>query len=121
MGHHCIEMGYNKLFNELRPQLALGVTPADAAAAKDEPTLITVRGYKGLQVALLPKARFPNAFEFPNFKETAFVGRVVRPEKDPKRTHRLRLDRYDEVDFDEMRQATKAMGLWLLGNLSTSA
>jgi len=115
MGHHCIEMGYNKLFTELRATLQGGLTAAAVAAQTSETALVSLGGkHKGLTLALLPRDTFPNAFEYLKHKATAFVGRVVRPEKDPKRTHRLRLDRYDEIDFDDMRSAMIKDGLWAL-------
>ena len=115
MGHHCIEMGYGKLLRDSRPYLAGGQTADGAAQATDQTTLIELRrGHKELRLALLPMDRFPNAKHFPMYRTTAIVGRVVRPEKDPTRVHRLRLDRYDDVDFDEMREAMQSMGLWQL-------
>ena len=40
--------------------------------------------------------------------------RAARPDLDPKRSHRLRLDRYDEIDFDNLKAQMVKEGLWVL-------
>ena len=62
---------------------------------------------------MLPHDKFPPAGQYVGSKGTALVGRSARPDLDPKRSHRLRLDRYDEVDFDNLRGAMATEGLWL--------
>ena len=44
----------------------------------------------------------------------ALFGRSHRPDKNPVGSHRLRLDRYDEFDFDLLKEARVADGLWRL-------
>ena len=67
-----------------------------------------------MRIGMLPHDKFPPPGGFPDARTTAFVGRAARPDLDPKRSHRLRLDRYDERDFDNLVAAMKAQGLWLL-------
>ena len=72
----------------------------------------------GLRIGYLPSDKFPLAkppgTAPPAGYEAAFLKRLWRQPKDGSRTHRLRLDRYDETDFDDMRDNMKAEGLWLL-------
>ena len=63
---------------------------------------------------MLPFDKFPGAGAYPGAAASALVGRTARPDLDPKRSHRLRLDRYDEQDFDDLRAAMIKEGLWLL-------
>ena len=56
-----------------------------------------------LKIGMLPFDQFPPAGSYLGalHSPNARVGRVSRPDLDPKRSLRLRLDRYDEKDFDE--------------------
>ena len=63
---------------------------------------------------MLPTGLFPPPGEYSAHRAYALVGRSLRPDLDPKRSHRLRLDRYDEVDFENLREAMVKDGLWLL-------
>ena len=47
-------------------------------------------------------------------KQVALVGRSNRPYANNQPTHRLRLDRYDDVDFEQLREKMVADGLWVL-------
>lgn len=118
---HCIEGGYNKLFNDLRPRLEGGMTAEEAAAQhacgeqlRRPCAVVTLQRYVGLRIGLLPASLFPSASAYRRANSTALVGRVLRPNLDPLRSHRLRLDRYDDVDFDQLREAMVSAGLWLL-------
>lgn len=104
-------MAFNKMFRERRPRLHAGLTAAEVATQREQTASLT---FAGIEMGLLPADRFPRADLYVRSKETALVGRTARPEMDPTRTHRLRLDRYDERDFDELREAMSKDGLWLL-------
>ena len=68
-----------------------------------------------LKIGLLPADKFPSPGQYPASKAAKpFVARANRPDLDPKRSHRLRLDRYDEIDFDNLREQMVKEGLWLL-------
>ena len=67
-----------------------------------------------LKIGMLPADRFPAAGQYEGARRTALVGRSPRPDLDPRRSHRLRLDRYDEKDFDDLRAAMRRDGLWNL-------
>lgn len=131
-GHHCIDgNGYPKLLRSSAPRLEHPVSAQESAADPHSTAVAILRGARGLRLGLLPRHQFPPAFMFGKNAESsgdsptqpddassrrasALVGRIVRPDKDPRRSHRLRLDRYDERDFDEMRSAMIAAGLWVL-------
>ena len=118
-GHHCIFMGYEKLFRTAPLELE---APATAALNAEQPNATAVIRLKGklctggdcLRLGQLPANLFPAPGAYPTFQSEAMVGRTNRPDKDPKRSHRLRLDRYDETDFDNLKEAMTAEGLWLL-------
>lgn len=123
-GHHCIFMGYEKTFRGAGAQLEAPLTPRSNAAQPNATVAVTLRGRAWcpeggcLTIGQLSWAAFPVGrrertpslppltSEFPD----AVVGRSTRPNRD----HRLRLDRYDEHDFDSLRDAMRADGLWLL-------
>ena len=67
-----------------------------------------------LKVGMLPADRFPAAGQYGGAQSAALVGRSPKPDLDPKRSHRLRLDRYDDQDFDDLRGAMVRDKLWLL-------
>ena len=129
-GHHCIYMGYEKLFRSQRFAFERvgepGAQPPSAQLAADHPNATAVLTLKGaawcgddgtcLRLGLLPAHLFPPPSGYPAVRDVALVGRTVRPNKEPARSHRLRLDRYDEVDFDQLREAMLADGLWRLGS-----
>ena len=72
------------------------------------------RGDEGcLRIGMLPIDRFPAGGSYVSNKATAIVGRTPRPDLDPARSHRLRLDRYDEKDFSDVRAAMEKDGLWV--------
>jgi len=122
MGHHCIMGGYNKLFSGMGPKLEGGITAEANSEPVTQNTLVKVRMgagvLHGLRIGYLPSDKFPLAkppgTAPPAGYEAAFLKRLWRQPKDGSRTHRLRLDRYDETDFDDMRDNMKAEGLWLL-------
>ena len=134
-GHHCIYMGYEKLFRSQRLAFErVGEPdgpPPSAQLAADRPNATAIlaltgatwcgdktRGDDGacLRLGLLPANLFPPPDGYPAVRDVALAGRTIRPNKDPTRSHRLRLDRYDEVDFDTLREAMVADGLWRLGS-----
>ena len=100
-----------------RLSVAGGLTAEANALEPQKTAFVALRGAGGLRLAMLPSNLFPNAGSFTGDRATraeALVGRVVRPDQDPARSHRLRLDRYDEVDFEQMRAAMVSAGLWVL-------
>jgi len=109
-GHHCIFMGYQKTYKASSPSLDGGLTPQQVAAQTDE-ALAFVSLSHGPKIGMLPTALFPP----PNTRMPASL--IARSEKHPdgEARHRLRLDRYDEVDFDHLRAAMVKDGLWFLG------
>uniref|UniRef100_A0A7S0L4Y5 Nucleotide-diphospho-sugar transferase domain-containing protein n=1 Tax=Coccolithus braarudii TaxID=221442 RepID=A0A7S0L4Y5_9EUKA len=117
MGHHCIFMGYDKSFRAARPTLTGGRTPADVAASPSQLAIVTlgkssVCGATAslcLSVGLLPADVFPGADYKASAHPLALVGRVNRPEA----RHRLRLDRYDELDFDSLVREMRKQDMWL--------
>ena len=119
-GHHCIFMGYTKLVEHSRP-LLVDTDPEHAASSPNQTNLITLnerRWCRGgdadasrcLTLGMMPRDLFPPPGAFPPYRGSALVGRSERPSRD----HRLRLDRYDERDFTELKAAMVADGLWLL-------
>ena len=72
-----------------------------------------------VRVAQLPFDLFPPPGLYHAYAKTALVGRTPRPDKDPARSHRLRLDRYDEQDFSELKQAMMEDNLWVLGDATS--
>ena len=120
-GHHCIYMGYEKLLRAVPFALE---APATAALNAAQPNATAVIRFQGKQLCFggddclrlgqLPANLFPSPGAYSTFKAEAIVGRTNRPDHDPKRSHRLRLDRYDEIDFDNLKEAMTAEGLWLL-------
>ena len=121
-GHHCMFQGYGKALGSSAPQLEGGLS---AQALAEQPSSTAVAAFRSpewcqglqdgcLRLALLPMDLFPppvpGAFAAAAANSTALVGRSPRPD----RGHRLRLDRYDEVDFDTQREAMVADGLWFV-------
>lgn len=68
----------------------------------------------GLRLGLFPEAFY---YATPLYGPSGVVGRpkglIARSSK-PSQRDRLRLDRYDAQDFEEMVAAMKADGLWFL-------
>lgn len=130
-GHHCIFMGYVKMIKAARPRLvsiqaAAKVAPSAATNVQhaNGSTAVVEVQRKGLcprageggacvRVAQLPFDLFPPPGLYRAYAKTALVGRTPRPDKDPARSHRLRLDRYDEQDFSELKQAMMEDNLWV--------
>lgn len=143
-GHHCIFMGYVKMLKAARPRLVsilgagsggdgsrMASLAAPSAAANvqhaNRSTAIVEVQRKGLcpragepgacvRVAQLPFDLFPPPGLYHTYAKTALVGRTPRPDRDPARSHRLRLDRYDAQDFSELKQAMMEDSLWVLGD-----
>ena len=124
-GHHCMFQGYGKLFDSAGPRLEspTGLTPQTLASSAELTALVAftpsqltcgaAAASEGcLRIALLPTAQFPPPFAgaYRSANTTALVGRSQRPD----RGHRLNLDRYDERDFEILRDAMIEDGLWLL-------
>lgn len=117
-GHHCIEgAGYPKLFFQSSPQLEAPLTPEGNAANPNQTAVVILRKKKWcteagwcLHIGMLPMNLFPVQGKYPQSKSTALIGRSIRP----KVRHRLRLDRYDDEDFDSLRINMMNDGLWLL-------
>ena len=117
-GHHCIYGGYDKLYRSSNPRLEGDMSAAANAARPNVTSLVSLalpRGGPRLSIAQLPSALFPPAGEYAAHAASALVGRSARPH----RSHRLRLDRYDDEDFDGLRKAMKDDGLWRLGPADT--
>mmetsp|Transcript_48348 Transcript_48348/g.104740 ORF Transcript_48348/g.104740 Transcript_48348/m.104740 type:complete len:427 (+) Transcript_48348:161-1441(+) len=115
-GHHCIFVGYQKHFKQNAPALEQPLDPA-AYASHHNATLSLVlhgaracHGARCLTLGLLPAGLFPAGAADAKAKPQALVRRSARPDA----AHRLRLDRYDERDFDNLTAAMKRDGLWLL-------
>jgi hypothetical protein len=127
-GHHCVFMGYVKLLRSAQPQVELVSGSAETSAQSNlahpnSTSVISLRhrnfcagggSDSCLRIGQLPADRFPPAGHFPQHRAHAIIGRSARPDLDPKRSHRLRLDRYDEVDFENLRTQMVKDGLWLL-------
>ena len=106
-----MENGIRKGYAALAPQLG------DAQASTDDPnqnTVISFRKLPGLRLAMLRDDLFPAPGSWPTTKQVALVGRSNRPYANNQPTHRLRLDRYDDVDFEQLREKMVADGLWVL-------
>lgn len=69
-----------------------------------------------LKIGMLPANAFPapGVYRASADDAAALVGRSAKPDLDPKRSHRLRLDRYDEIDFDDLKGQMVKDGLWLI-------
>ena len=125
-GHHCIFMGYVKEVKQSLPQLEDPFTrnPSGNAADPNRTAIVSlnkrvwcqVSSGGCLRIGMLPSDQFPSAgmYHGKTHSPKARVGRMARPDLDPKRSHRLRLDRYDEKDFDDLRKAMVNAGLWML-------
>jgi hypothetical protein len=103
--------GFGKLFNELRPKLDGGRSASENAEQSSHAATVSLSRLPGLSIGFLPADKFPWAanYRFTDAKATAYVGRILRPNKDPSRSHRLRLDRYDMQDFDECVHASEKL------------
>lgn len=125
-GHHCIFMGYTKMLKGAQPTLVGsegGLTPALNVARANMTTSVVelrnkrfCRGGDGtcLRIGHLPFDRFPPPGLYRAYRSSALVGRTPKPDNDPARSHRLRLDRYDEIDFSNLKQAMVEDGLWVM-------
>jgi len=122
-GHHCMFQGYAKLFDSSSPFLE-NTTAVRLASEPEANAMVSLRNPSWcedkamapgscLRIGLLPITLFPPqaAGLFQANNATALVGRAARPD----RGNRLRLDRYDEIDFDAQRTKMEEEGLWLLG------
>ena len=132
-GHHCIFMGYTKMLKNAQPVLigadGSALTPELSVARANTTTSVLelrskrfCRGGDGgcLRIGQLPYDRFPPPGLYRAYRSTAFVGRTPRPDKDPARSHRLRLDRYDEIDFSNLKHAMMEDGLWMMDGAETA-
>ena len=120
-------MGYEKLWRSAPYEIARvdglpsGVVLAPEAVSA-HPNSTAVIAFKGrwcdangcLRLGMLPKNLFPPPGEYPRMRDVALLGRSSRPDKNPVGSHRLRLDRYDEFDFDNLQAQMVADGLWRL-------
>ena len=122
-GHHCMFMGYTKLLKDDQPQLEVPARDPTANAANPNSTAVVALRKRSwcephalgcLRIGMLPMDRFPGPGDFSAMRATALVGRSPRPDLDPKRSHRLRLDRYDDIDFEDLKTRMVADGLWML-------
>ena len=116
----CAGNGYPKLLRSSAPKLDPLSAPGgveEAASHPDRTHVAVLKGARGLRLGMLPRDLFPPAFLYePSSgaeRKAALVGRVVRPNPDPARSHRLRLDRYDETDFEDMVSTLKSIGAWI--------
>lgn len=109
-------------------------TPTDKLA--NGTTLFSLRRPRGcqdtacLRAGFFPHDQFPRFGSWPLLKSTAFVYHIVGgdaalgtehanpPGIKPSRGPRQRLDRYDEIDFDDYESAMRAMGLWMVDDAS---
>ena len=126
-GHHCIFMGYVK---EVRGSSPVLEEPArDPFANANDPNrtaVVSLRKHSWCQpaslgcltIGMLPSDLFPAPGQYAAVRDRALVGRTPRPDIDPRRSHRLRLDRYDERDFSDLRGAMEKDGLWVVGATS---
>ena len=129
MGHHCIFVGYTKLVRSSSPALVSvgpgGTARRTAEAVVENANSTSVIHLQGrgfcktsedlgcLRIGMLPLDRFPAGGGYAANKANAIVGRTPRPDLDPARSHRLRLDRYDEKDFSDVKAAMEKDGLWV--------
>jgi hypothetical protein len=118
-GAHCINNGFGKRYSGCHPQLQDGVRHHDVADANfSEVAVISLdQCLSGLKLGLLPASFFtpvplygPSGVAGPQRLLGSIFGRSSKPAQ----RDRLRLDRYDAQDFDEIVQAMKADGLWFL-------
>ena len=117
-----------KLFGGSDPRIEGGVTPQELASTNatveltlgsgwwhpDHAAAVSTVGCVGgrcLRVGLMPDELFPTTGAA--YREAAATALIARSTK-PTFRDRLRLDRYDDTDFDELRTAMKADHLWFL-------
>ena len=106
-------MGYVKQWAASRPRLEGGAMLNEASPNVTATAVLGKRwcGADGcLKLGLLPADRFPKPGASSHVRASALVGRAERPN----RNHRLRLDRYDEQDFEVLEAAMRREGLWML-------
>ena len=120
-------LGLNGLILESKPQL-VGVTAAENHERANRTTLLQIsRRFKGcdaqepvcLTVGMLPFNQFPRHGQWEMLRREALVYKGPSTKVSGQTTfrgHRLRLDRYDEVDFENMVASLKSEGLWLLSS-----
>lgn len=104
-----------KLFAVAGPQLE-GLTPEANANLMNQSAYLTFKKFPGLRMGMLPAQLFPNpppSETPPQTKAVALVGRAPRSYNN-RPSHRIRLDRYDDDDFQEQRMGMSTEGLWLL-------
>lgn len=115
-GHHCEYMGYQKQWADSRPTLEGGLTPTMTVEQPNVTAVVSLKTKRWcveqdcLRLGMLPLDRFPPPGAYPMNRDAAIFGRSVRPGG---ARHRLRLDRYDEMDFEGLKTAMTAEGLWL--------
>ncbi|KAL1504249.1 hypothetical protein AB1Y20_010658 [Prymnesium parvum] len=115
------------LIIESGPRL-VGITKKANTERSNATTVIELsRHFKGcaadvkvcVRIGLLPYDKFPRHGVWRKLRSTALVytGPSTKASRKRKfRGHRLRLDRYDEVDFDNMVASLKSEGLWMLNS-----
>merc|ERR1719291_1157192 len=112
----------------MRPAFAAGSSIDSLSNETGTTGFVSVQqGGASLRFGLLPETLFPPAVPgaYVAARETALIGRSQRPSAGhPSKTtpgDRLRLDRYDMQDFDMLRSAMVADGLWKLKSPNRNA
>lgn len=112
-GAHCIYSGFGKHFADCDPALVDGAAP-DSIGASATTAVVALKGCGQARIGLLPDTFFNMQRLYTNGENrTAPFGMIARSPK-PAQRDRLKLDRYDKQDFDELRVAMQADGLWFL-------
>ena len=116
-GAHAIFNGFGKTASRCSKVLDGGLTEADLVNMTS-PAVVRLKGgcfsgHDELRVGLLPDTFFAQ-YGFYGEPWPAGASAMVSRATKPAQRDRLRLDRYDAQDFDEMVAAMKAQQLWFL-------
>jgi len=115
-GAHCIFQGFGKNVERCTRELEAGLTAADLVNLTRPATVRLAGGCStggGLELGLLPPSFYAQNVLYGPIEPAGANALISRAPK-PSQRDRLRLDRYDQQDFEELVASMKANKLWML-------
>lgn len=110
-GAHCIHNGFGKHYDGCGPKLDGGLTATDMVNSTEAASL-TLTGCERLKLGLLPGSFFHAGPLYGPSGQPRPTSLIARSPK-PSQRDRLRLDRYDSQDFEELKAAMVSDRLWI--------